>query len=83
MFVGTQQQKEQKEMNTREHKGQDASKIMSCSRRVMHPMSLVSCADDSADVDGEKHSFPNQPSRISQRRSMTQDVSDSTISFTY
>ena len=29
-----------------------------CSRRVMHPISLVSDAefDDTADVDGEKHS---------------------------
>ena len=48
----------------------------------MHPMSLVSDVDfdDSTDLDGEK-TFP-LPLRISQRRSMKQDVSDSTISFT-
>ena len=55
-----------------------------CSHRVMHPISLVSDADfdDSTYVDGEK-TFPIEtPSRISQRRSMKQELSDSTISCT-
>ena len=45
MFVATQQQKEQKELNTRERKGQDAAKTTSDAD-----------FDDSADVDGYKHS---------------------------
>ena len=61
MFVETQQTREQKELNTRERKGQDATKNNVCSRRFMHPISLVSDAnlDDSADVDGEQHSQSN------------------------
>ena len=57
MFVVTQQTKELKELNTRERDGQDATKI-TCSRRVMHPITLVSDADfdDSADLDGDKDS---------------------------
>ena len=50
---------------------------------VTHPNSLVSDADfdDSADVHGEK--FPIEtPSKIPQYRSMKQDLSDSTISYT-
>ena len=67
MFVETQQTKEQNELNTRECKGQDATKNNVCSRRVMHPISLVSDADfdDSADVDGEKTFLTEPPSRIS------------------
>ena len=58
MFVGTQQTREQKEMNTRKRKSKDATKNNVCSRRVMHPISLVNDADfdDNADVAGEKHS---------------------------
>ena len=53
LFVGTQQTNEQTELNTRERKGQDATKITSAFRRVMHPISLVSDADfdDGADVE--------------------------------
>ena len=55
-----------------------------CSRRVMHPISLVSDADfeDRTHVGGEKHSPIEAQSRISQRRSMKQNLSDGTISFT-
>ena len=58
MCAGTQSTQEQKKLNTRERKGQDATKITSASRRFMHPTSLLSDADfdDSADMDGEKHS---------------------------
>ena len=40
----------------------------------MHPISLVSDANDSADMDGEKTFSIEPPSRISQRRSMKQDL---------
>ena len=84
MSVGGQQQKKQNKLNTRERQGQDATKKKVCSRTVMHAMPLVSNADfdDSTDWDGEKNPIETL-SRISQRRSMKQDVSDSTISFTF
>ena len=52
MFVGTQQTKEQKELNTRERKGQDATKITfafadSC---IQFLWSVLPICDDSADM---------------------------------
>ena len=55
MFVGTQQN--QKKLNTRKRKGQDATKITSVPAELLHPISLVSGAgfDDNTYMDGEKH----------------------------
>ena len=41
MFAGTQHIKEQKELNTRERRGQDTTKTTSALRRVMYPISSV------------------------------------------
>ena len=57
MFVGTQQPREQKNLNTRERKGQDATKKTSESR-IQCLWLVMADFDDSADVDGEKHSQP-------------------------
>ena len=59
MFVGAQQPREQKELSTRERKGQDTTKITSNpAESCIQLISLVSDADfdEGAHVDGEKHS---------------------------
>ena len=60
MFAVTQHTKEQKELNTRERKGQDATKITYAFEDSCIQFSLVRDADsdDNTDVDGEKNSQP-------------------------
>ena len=60
MLAGTEHTKEQKELNTRERKGPGCHENNVCSRRLIHPISLVSDADsdDNTDEDGEKN--PNR-----------------------
>ena len=58
MCVGTQQKKEQKEMNTREREGQCATKITSAPAEscIQFPWSDdVDSDDDTTHADGDKH----------------------------
>ena len=78
MFVGTQQQKMQKKPNTCKRKGQDTTKITSAPAEscIQFPWSVMPIS-----MTWWETFLTEPPSRILQRRSMKQDLSDSTISF--
>ena len=58
MFAGTQHTKEQKELNTRERKGQDITKRTSAPAEscIQFPWSMMSIPMTHTNVNGEKHS---------------------------
>ena len=77
MFVGTQQQKKQSKLNTRKRKGQDATKITSAPAEscIQFPWSVMPISTTA--LTWMVRNNPNRtPSRISQRRSMKQNLSD-------
>ena len=77
---GTHHIKERKELSTR--KDQDATNIVSApAESCIQILVSESDFDDTTDVNVEKHSL--SASRISLRRSMKQDLSDSTTSFSF
>ena len=83
MFVGTQQQKQQNKLNTRERKGQDATKITSAPAesciQCLWPVIPISMTARTWMVKNisNRNTIMNL-----QRKSMEQKLSDSTISFT-
>ena len=60
MFAVTQHSKEQKGLNTRERKDQDATKIMSAfaDSCIQFLWSVMTGSDDHTDVDGDQNSQP-------------------------
>ena len=86
MFVAqhTKEQKKQKKLNTRERKGQDTTKrTFAPAESCIHfHWSVMPISMTPLTWMVETY-LTEPPSRISQRRSMKQDLSDSTIAFTY